>query len=238
MSQEIERRLRLLTQRQTQRVLLTALPYRLLHILGQPIEPVSRSRPVDPLMRTLMIIIADPVIDPLTRIGERREHGLLEELTPDRLPEPLDLPQCHRMVRRASNMSDPLLLEHPLKAGLPTPGHELTAIVAENLTRCAPLSDRPFKYFQYSIGSLLTEQPPANQKTRVVVDDPDQVHAVHPLELEGEDVDLPHRVGYGPLEAPHLDRPTTRLWRWLTQIGFVDHTAHRLRAHRQPLVAP
>jgi hypothetical protein len=179
---------------QTKRILITALPDCLFHILGQAVEPIGRRRPVDPLMRALMIIIADPMIDPLTRVGKRCEVRLVQELPPDRLPEPFDLPQRHRVLGRASHMSDPLLLEYPLKTGLPTPRHELAAIVAENLTRCAPLTDRTFEHLEHRIGSLLTEQTPANQEARVIVDDPHKVHPVHPLELEGEDVDLPHRV--------------------------------------------
>ena len=72
----------------------------------------------------------------------------------------------------------------------------------------------------------------------MVVDDPDQIHRVHALEMEGEDVGLPHRVRARALETSR--RPLTPAWlRWqITQVGLIDHGAHLLRAHLQPLVTP
>jgi hypothetical protein len=184
----------LLPKCQPQRILIATLTKRLFHILGQTVEPVGRSRPVNPLMRALMIIKVDPMIDPLTRVGERCEVCLFQKLPPDRLPEPLDLAQRHRVVRGTAYVRDPLLFEHPLKTRLTAPGDKLPPIVAEDLSRRAPLPDRPFEHLEHRIGTLLAEQSPAYQEARVVVDDPDQVHAVHTFELEGEDIDLPQRI--------------------------------------------
>lgn len=98
LTQQIQRRLRLLTQGQAQAVLLTAVLDRLIDVRNYTIKTVRRTRTFDPLVRALMVVEPHPVIQPLTRIGERSEHRLFEELAPDRLPEPLDLAQCHRVM--------------------------------------------------------------------------------------------------------------------------------------------
>ena len=76
LSQQVKRRLRLLAKGQAQGVVLTALLEGLLHVFGHAVEPVGRSGTVDPLVRPLVIIIVDPVIEALAGIGERREHRL------------------------------------------------------------------------------------------------------------------------------------------------------------------
>jgi hypothetical protein len=144
LAEKIQRRPGLLVQRQTQRVIPTALAKRLVHIIGKTIESVGRTSPFDPLVRALVIVIVDPVIAPLTGIGEGGEDRLAQKLPPQRLPEALDLAQGLRMVRSATDMSDPLLLEHPLKARLAAPGHELAPVVGEDLPRGAPLAEGSF----------------------------------------------------------------------------------------------
>jgi hypothetical protein len=71
----------------------------------------------------------DPVIAPLASVGEGGEDRLAQKLSPQRLPEALDLAQGLRVVRRAADVSYALLLEHPLKARLAPPGHELAPVV-------------------------------------------------------------------------------------------------------------
>jgi hypothetical protein len=70
LAQQVQRRLRLLPQGQAQRVLFATLLERLLHILTHAIEPVRRARSVDPLVRTLVIVVVYPVLYPLTSIGK------------------------------------------------------------------------------------------------------------------------------------------------------------------------
>jgi hypothetical protein len=188
-------------------------------------------------MRTLMIVILNPVIQTPTGIGKRGEHRLTQVLPPKRLPEPLDLPQRHRMMRSAPHMLDPLLLEHTLKARLPTPGDELATIVAQDLPRRTPLTDRPLQDLQHRLRRLLAIKTPADQETAVVIDDPDQVDPVEPLELEGEDVDLPHRVRQRALEAPRGRGASLRSGRWVAETGRVHHAADLLRTYGKTLFA-
>jgi len=148
LTQQIQRPLRFPAQGQATAVLMAALLRRLLDVLGHTIEAVSGTRTIDPLVGTLVVVVADPVIQPLTGVGERSEHRLFEELAPHCLPEPLDLAQCHRVMRRRAYVLDALLLQRLLEPGLATPGHELAAVVGEDLPRSTPLPDRTLDHFQ------------------------------------------------------------------------------------------
>ncbi|MHC4516801.1 MAG: hypothetical protein ACYS5W_24345 [Planctomycetota bacterium] len=62
LSQQIQRRLRLLAQGQTQRVVLATLPYGLFHVARDPVKPIRRTGPVEPLVRTLVVEIVNPML--------------------------------------------------------------------------------------------------------------------------------------------------------------------------------
>jgi hypothetical protein len=49
-------------------------------------------------MGPLVVVVLDPQPHPFPRLLETVELGAAEELAPDRLPQPLDLAQRHRMV--------------------------------------------------------------------------------------------------------------------------------------------
>jgi len=100
----------------------------------------------------------------------------------------------------------------------------LTAIVAEEFARRAPLADGALDHLHHRLGLLLPIQAVTHDVAAVVVDHPDQIDAVHPLQLKREDVDLPHRVGHGPLETTDLHGPATGLGRRLAEVSLVDHT--------------
>jgi len=181
LSQQIERRFGLLPQGQTQGVLSASLLYGFFHIICDSVEPVRGAASIDSLMRSLVIVIMDPVLQSLAGIRERAEHRLLEKLPPDCLPEPLDLTQRHRVLRSATHMLHPLLFQHLLKPTLATPGHELPAVIREDLSRSTPLPGCSLEHFQHRIRILLPEQSPAHQVAGMIVDDPDQVDRIHPL---------------------------------------------------------
>ena len=163
LAQQVQRRLWFLAQGQTQRIVLATLPYGFVHVVGDPIEPIRRTGPVEPLVRTLVVVVVNPVLQPTAGVRERGEHGLLEKLPPDRLPEALDLAQRHRMLRSTAHMLHALLSQHLLEACLPTPSHELAAVVRENLAWRTPLADRALQHFEDRIRILLPEEPPARQ---------------------------------------------------------------------------
>ena len=62
LAQQIQRRLRFLPQRQAQRVVLATLLHGFFHVVGDPVEPIRRTGPVEPLVRALVVVIVNPVI--------------------------------------------------------------------------------------------------------------------------------------------------------------------------------
>jgi hypothetical protein len=142
-------------------------------------------------MRSLVVVIGNPISQPLACIRERGKKGFLQELLPERLPEPLDLAQCHRMLRCTSNVADPLPLEYLLEPCLTAPGSKLSAVVRQDLPRGSPLAYGSLDHFQDGLRRLLPEQPVPHDVAGVIVDDPHQVDRIHPLELEGKDIYLP-----------------------------------------------
>ena len=71
LAQKIQRRLWFLAQSQPQAVLPATLADRLLDVLGHTIKPVRGTRTIDPLVRTLMVVISHPVVQPLAGVRER-----------------------------------------------------------------------------------------------------------------------------------------------------------------------
>jgi len=238
LAQQIQRRLWLLSQGQAQRVVLTTLLHGFFHVARDPVKPIRWTRPIQPLVWALVVEIVNPMLQPTAGVRERGEHGLLEKLAPDRLPESLDLSQGHGMLRRAAHVLHTLLLQHLLEPRLSAPGHELTSVVGQDLAWGAPLSDGSLQHLEDRVRILLPEQSPARQVPRMVVQDSDEIDRIHPLELEGEDIDLPQRVGARTLEATKLRRTSTRLWRRIAQSGFVHHRADLLRTDFESFVTP
>ncbi len=91
--------MRFLAQSQPQTVFLAALFDRLFDIVGQAVEPIRRTSTIDPLVRTLMVVVMHPVVQALARVGKRSEHRFTEILSPQSLPETFDLAQGHRVLR-------------------------------------------------------------------------------------------------------------------------------------------
>ena len=99
LTKKVQRGSSLLAKGQLQGVVPASLPKRFLHVIGHPIEAISRTKPVYALVGTLMVIVTDPVIQPLRGVGKRGEVGVLQKLGPYGFPEPLDLAQGHGVMR-------------------------------------------------------------------------------------------------------------------------------------------
>jgi hypothetical protein len=142
-------------------------------------------------MWPLVIVIGNPVSQPLACVCKGGKKGFLQELLPDRFPEPLDLAQCHRMSRGTAHVANTLALENLLEPGLAPPRSKLSTIVRQDLPRCAPLAYGSLDHFQHRLCRLLPEKPVPHDVAGMIVDDSHQVDRIHPLELEGKDIDLP-----------------------------------------------
>ena len=133
-------------------------------------------------------------------------------------------------------MLHPLTTKDFLKFGLTTPGYELSTIVGEDLSRCAPLADGTFDHIQHRFCRLLAKQTVAHYIAGVIIDDPNQIDPVHPLEFESENIDLPKRVRHAPFKTPNFRTPAFRFYRSITESRLVHYSANRLGADRKPLV--
>jgi hypothetical protein len=109
-TKKIHGRSSLLAQSELKRVLFTSLFDCFLNIIGYTVKTVCRTEPVDPLVGALVVVVADPVVEALAGVGKGGKNSFLQELGPDRLPEPLDLAQGHGVVRSRADVADPLAL--------------------------------------------------------------------------------------------------------------------------------
>lgn len=134
---EIERLLRLLLLRETQRVRLDLRFHRGAHLWRCTEKPVGGDRTVDTLMRPLEVVVLDEQLDPAQSIREVGEHCLAQKLLPQRLPEPLDLAERLGMLRSALAVLDAAPAEQFLKLGLAAPRRVLPSLVCQHLARLA-----------------------------------------------------------------------------------------------------
>ena len=109
-SDHVERWARLSAQRQFQGVFLNTFLDHLAQLPRDLEEPIRRTQAPQRLMRALVIVILHPETNPLASLLEASKLGPLQELLPDRFPEPFDLAQRHRMMRLALDVVDPILL--------------------------------------------------------------------------------------------------------------------------------
>ncbi len=185
-----------------------------------------------------MVVVLHPVGDPFLSVLERIEPRPLQELLPDRLPEPLDLPQRHRVMRRAADVVDPVLGQFHLEAGFPFPGRILLPVVRQHLLRDPMIADRPPIDFHHVLRRLGSAHPEPRDVAGVIVDEPDQVAGL-PVHPKGEDVALPHLVGRGPLEKPRLrgippDFPPHRHRHRLVPVQRLPHSLRAARKKQRP----
>ena len=154
-------------------------------------------------MGALVVVVFDPKGNAGLRFFEVLELGAFEELAPDGLPVALDLSQCHRMMRGAANVMNPVLLQFHLELGPPAPRDVLPAIVAEQFLGNSVFDNRPAVDFEDVFAGLSAVNSEPDDVTAKIVDEANEVD-LPPTHPPGEDVGLPHLVGRGPLEEPGL----------------------------------
>lgn len=88
-------------------------------------------------MGPLVVVVLHPVGDPFPGFLERLEARPLQEVVFQRLPKPLNLPQGLRMVRRAADVFDVILLHLLLELRPAAPGGVLPPVVGEHFLRRA-----------------------------------------------------------------------------------------------------
>jgi len=199
----VERTARLPPQRQFQHVLLDAALDDLAQFLGDGKKPIGRTQPLQGLVRPLVVVVLHPQPHPLAGGLEAVKLRSHQELLPDRLPEPFDLPQGHGMMRPALEVVDPILAQLCLEAGRAAPTAVLAALIREHFFGHAVLRDRCAVHLQHVLGRLAAKHVQPHDVAGVIIDKADEV-GVLASQTEGKDIGLPHLVGSRPLEEARL----------------------------------
>jgi len=229
----VKRRLRLAPQRQLQDVRLDALLEGLAQRLLNGKEPIRRTQAFEPLVRALVVVVFHPQPDAVPRLLEGSELGATEELVPDRLPEPLDLAQRHRVMRLAAEVMDVVFLELLLEPRLAPPRGVLPPIVRKHLPGHSILGQRAAIDFQHVLTGLAAEQFEPHQIARVVIHEADQIRLLA-ADAESADIALPQLHRRGPLKETRLGRVAFAFSLGLGhQLVLVQCLPYRLGTRRQ-----
>jgi hypothetical protein len=192
-------------QRQLQAIFRDALFNRLPQIGSDLEEPVRRTKPPDPLVRPLVVVILNPQRGALRRFIEAVKLRPLPKLPQHRLPEPLDLAKGHRVVGPRADVFNPVFLQLLLETGLAPPVGVLPAIVGQHFLGNSVLGYPAPVGLQHVLGRLAAVQPQGRHIAAVVVDEADQVGVVA-SQPDGQNIALPELVRPGALKKPRLRR--------------------------------
>lgn len=226
----VEGRVRFAAQGEFQEVLLHARLDGFAEFILDLEEAIRRTKALDALMRSLVVVILDPEFDPLAGGVEAVELGADQEVLPDRGPEAFDLAEGHGMLRARLEMRHAILFEFGLETADAAPGGVLATVVGEHLLGRLELADRHAVNLDHRRRRGTAEQVGPDDEPRVVIQEGDEV-GVPPAQAEGEDVGLPHLIGRGPLEETGTGNIALLGWRGLRhQLRGVQMPAHRLRA--------
>jgi len=182
----------------------------------------------------LVVVVLHPPRDPFPRLVQRLEARPGQEVVLERLPEPLDLPQRHRMMRRAADVVDVVFLQFLLEGRLPAPTGILPAVVGQHFPGRAVLRHRGAVEVHHVGAGMTAIHAQTHDVPGVVIDEGDDVRRLA-QEREVRDVALPHLIRRGTLEPArrHLAF-VAGFWLRLLQPGIGELLAHRFRTGLQP----
>jgi hypothetical protein len=118
-------------------------------------EPIRRRQPIKRLVRPVEVVMLDEQVHPPLTVLEVGEHCAREQLLPQRLPEPLDLPAGLRMMRPALHVLDAVTLQLRLELGRAAPGRVLPALIGQDLPRRSVLGDPARQRLEHQHASLM-----------------------------------------------------------------------------------
>jgi len=202
LTDEVHRLARRLVERQPQLVL-RELPFeRLAQRRLSVKEAIRRHQTVDALVRAKVVVVAQPVTEPATRVFEVLRRSAIPKLVGDRLPKALALAERFGVVRAAHDVRNALLREQLLKAALATPSEVLATLVGQDFTRLAEARDAFEQGLGHERRALVRGQGPRHDIATVVVQKHRQVHAptLAPQDV-ARDVGLPQLARSRALEA-------------------------------------
>lgn len=179
-------------------------------------------------MRALEVVVLDEQRHPALAVLEVGEHRPAEQLLPQRLPEPLDLPASLRVMRATLHMRDPVPLQLRLELGGSSPGRVLAPLIGQDLTRRSILGDAARERLEHQHASLVMRHRQTHQIARVIVQERGHVNPFMPPQQEREQVRLPQLVRFGALEVLHFDLPAHPPLGCLGRDAFgPQHASHR-----------
>jgi hypothetical protein len=193
-----------LRARQAQGVLADLRLDRCAHRRARAKEPVRGSLTLERLMRALEVVVLDEQPHPSLTVLEVREHRACEQLLPQRLPEPLDLPAGLRVVRAALHVRDAVAVQLGFKLRAPTPRRVLAPLVGQDLPRRSILGNPAGEGFEHQCASLVMRHRKTHQVAGVIIQKGRHVDPLVSAQQEREQIRLPQLVRLGSLKAHGL----------------------------------
>ncbi len=179
-----------------------------------------------------MVVVLHPQAQPLPRRFERVKLGPHQKLLPHRRPEPLHLPQGHRVLRPRHDVRHPVLLEFRREAALAPPARVLPPPVGQHLLRRGVFPGRHPVRLDHRLRRRAAVQVQPDHVARVIVQERHHV-GVLAAQPEREQIALPHLVRARPLEEPRPGQVPPGFRRPVHQPRFLQPAPDRLRAGRQ-----
>ena len=180
-------------------------------------EAVGRAESVQTLVRPPVVVVLHPPRKALPGLVERFEARLDKELVLERLPQPLDFPQCLGMLRRTTNVMDVILPQFFLEGRLPAPVGVLPAVVGQHLLWLAVLAHRTPVDLQHVLRRVAAVDAQTHDVAGVIIEKGDDVSHL-PEDVVVRDVALPHLIRRGTLEPA---------WRWLPLVAGLLRGLHQ-----------
>jgi hypothetical protein len=209
------------------------------HLWGGAEEAVSRGQTLQPLVRTLEVVVLHEHRHPALAVLEVGEHGAREKLLPHRLPEALDLAAGLRVMRPALYMPDALAAKLLFEPRLAPPSRVLAPLVGQDLARGAMVGDCASERLHHQRALLVMRHREAHQVARVVIQERRHIDPLVAAQQEGKQVRLPQLIGLGALETLLLGlRLRSRRRALLRKTLRLQHPAHRRLRCANPEEAP
>jgi len=165
-------------------------------------EAIGWHEAIECLMRTLEVVVADEMIEPVLRVLHVREDRAAEKLVPQRSPEALDLAKRLRMLRSAPDMLHAEPREELLEFSPPTPHRVLPAVVRQHFSGIAVGRNAPLEGLHHERRLLVMRERVSHDEAAVVVHEHAHVQPLRPPQPKREDVRLPQLIRRRAFEAP------------------------------------
>jgi hypothetical protein len=188
---EVERLPQRLLLRQAQRILGHLRLDARAHLARRAEEPVGGRESFKSLVRSLEVVVLDVQRHAALAVLEVGEHRAAEQLLPQRLPEPLDLPAGLGVMWPALHVLDAVTLQLRLELRAPAPGGVLPALVGQDLPRRPVLGDATRQRLQHQHASLVMRHRKTHQIPGVIVQERRHIDPLVATKQEREQVRLP-----------------------------------------------